>query len=98
MIRQLDLSSNQLIGSIPDSIGNMTSLQCVVDCCFSDSVDGNVVPLGKVVCSAALAEYLLTRVDCLPVIRQLDLSSNQLVGSIPDSVGNLKALTYVCGI
>ena len=46
-IRDLDLSSNRLIGSIPDGIGHVSWLGYVV----SDGVDAVVVCAGKVLCS-----------------------------------------------
>ena len=51
MIRHLDLSDNQLAGSIPDSIGHLKSLQYVCGMLCRDCVDANVADPGKAVCS-----------------------------------------------
>ena len=65
--------------------------------CIADGADVNVTDLGKgSVCSGVIVWCCGLSVGCYrPVIRHLDLSGNQLAGSIPDSIGNLTSLGYV---
>ena len=80
----LSLLDNQLSGSIPDSVGNLTSLQYVVECRVT-------LPWMR----TGLVPSWLCGGCCRCVVRHLDLSINRLTGSIPDSIGKLTSLTYV---
>ncbi|KAH0912178.1 hypothetical protein HID58_035499 [Brassica napus] len=76
------------------------------DCCFWDGVScdlktGNVIDLD--LCGSSLNGSLLSNsgVFKLQHLQSLNLSSNNLAGFLPDSIGNLKHLTvlqlYGCG-
>ena len=52
---------------------------------------------GNAVCSGVSDECMVKAAErefCRSMISQLELSSNHLSGSIPDSIGNLKSLSY----
>ena len=59
VFRYLDVSNNQLVGSIADSVGKLTSLQYVEEC----RLDAIVVGVGKAVWRVWLAGCGVRRVD-----------------------------------
>ncbi len=100
-VTQVDLSDNQLSGSIPPELGNLASLQYLG--LFSNQLSGSIPPeLGNL----ASLEYLVLyqnqltgsippEFDNLASLQQLVLWNNQLSGSIPPELGNLARLQYL---
>ncbi|WCJ18162.1 Receptor-like protein EIX2 [Euphorbia peplus] len=105
-IEVIDLATNKLHGRLPASIGSMSSL--VVFDLFVNSVEGGIPPsIGKLCnlkmfrlsgnnLTGNLPEFLEAN-NCepnsvLPSLVQLDLSSNRLVGDLPNWLDQLKNL------
>ncbi|GAQ92334.1 Protein kinase superfamily protein containing Leucine-rich repeats [Klebsormidium nitens] len=77
----LDLSYNSLFGPIPPELGNLTSLQNLY--IYKNSLSGPIPPqLGN-----------LTSLGNLAGLQYLDLSSNNLSGSVPSGLDSLTNLT-----
>ncbi|PRQ47150.1 putative leucine-rich repeat-containing, plant-type, leucine-rich repeat domain, L [Rosa chinensis] len=97
----LDLSYNQLEGGIPEGFQNLCSLESLT--LLSNSLSENIIDSIKTLsCAENTLETLNLRENqfwgSLPnlkrfsKLRELDLSSNQLNGSLPESVGQLSSL------
>nr|WCJ12456.1 LRR-RLK-4 [Solanum microdontum subsp. gigantophyllum] len=82
----LDLSHNNLIGSIPTSTHNLRNLQRSLPNCL-----GNVTSLRLIY----LASNIPTSLGNLKDLIMLDLSSNNMVGSLPPEIRNLKAANQI---
>jgi len=97
-VTQIDLSSNNLEGSIPSSIGNLINLKflTVEINHLSGSIPssiGNLVNLSDLrLNSNQLSGSIPSSMGNLVNLRYLDLYYNQLSGSIPSSIGNLASL------
>lgn len=97
----LDLRGNQLSGSIPLEIGNLTSLTYLY---LQENKLSGCIPsqIGNLKSLVALKLHE-NRIDCaipsnigdLRDLRQLDLSLNNLVGEIPVQLGKLGWLNYL---
>ncbi|KAM3306677.1 hypothetical protein P3S67_013547 [Capsicum chacoense] len=79
----LDFSGNNMVGSIPTSIGNLSGLQR-----FNLSSNKFKGFIGDHICQ-------LQHLGNLQDLVVLDLSSNNMVGSLPSEIGNLKAETQM---
>ncbi|EXB95298.1 LRR receptor-like serine/threonine-protein kinase FLS2 [Morus notabilis] len=106
-INVLDLASNNLHGKLPSSIGNMTSLT-YLDLSDNNVEGGIPSSIGKLcdlkfLCisgtnlTGALPDFLEGTQSChsrslLPSLQYLDLSNNQLVGKLPEWLGQVKSL------
>ncbi|PHT49691.1 hypothetical protein CQW23_09438 [Capsicum baccatum] len=87
----LDLTGNNLAGSIPMSNGNLRNLQGSLPNCL-----GKVTSLREIhVCSNILSSNTLQSLGNLKDLVVLDLSSNNMVGSLPLEIGNFKAATLI---
>ncbi|MFS7956952.1 putative protein kinase RLK-Pelle-LRR-XII-1 family [Helianthus anomalus] len=99
-LESIYLNNNQLLGHIPDAMGNLTSL-LLLD--FSSNMLEGVIPSSLGNCHNLLELYLndnklngeiptqLLHLSTLSI--QLDLSQNNLFGSLPIDVGDLKMLS-----
>ncbi len=100
-ITQLSLGSNQLNGSIPPEIGNLTLL-VYVRLYYNQlsgpipSEIGNLTALTALYLSSnQLSGAIPTEISNLTALTWLDLSSNQLNGVIPPEISYLSNLTYL---
>ena len=94
----LDLSRNQLSGTIPPEIGNLTNLT-YLNLGFN-KLTGSIPPeIGNLINLTYLGLYLNQLTGSIPPeignltnLEQLSLEGNQLTGSIPTEIGNLTHL------
>jgi Leucine-rich repeat (LRR) protein len=100
-LTSLILYHNQLTGSIPPEIGNLTNLTTLV--LYHNELTGEIPPeIGNLtnLIYLALHENQLTgsippEIGNLTNLRQLSLDFNQLTGSIPSEIGNLTNLDFL---
>ncbi|XP_020164473.1 receptor-like protein EIX1 [Aegilops tauschii subsp. strangulata] len=104
IIKELDLSSNKIVGQLPDAIGNMTSLQTLR---LGDNyLSGVKSELFGNLCNLSWLELWSNEIDQdmsdfmegFPVctkskLRSLDLSATNLTGRIPSSIKQWKNLS-----
>jgi Leucine-rich repeat (LRR) protein len=97
----LDLSSDQLTGSIPPEIGNLTNLTYLKlsENQLSGSIPseiGNLTNLTYLyLYDNQLSGSIPSEIGNLTNLTRLWLDNNQLTGSIPSEIGNLTNLTYL---
>lgn len=95
----LQLADNQLSGSIPAHIGNLTNLTYIYlsNNQLSGEIPaqiGNLTNLGSLLLSQnQLSGGIPAQIGNLTNLTQLYLGSNQLSGGIPATLGNLSSLT-----
>jgi len=95
----LDLSGNELTGSIPPEIGNLTNLTRLY--LNNNQLTGSIPPeignltnlTGLILFNNQLTGEIPSEIGNLTNLTQLYLNSNQLTGSIPPEIGNLTNLT-----
>jgi Leucine-rich repeat (LRR) protein len=100
-ITSLDLGGNQLSGSIPDSLGNLSNLQSLhlgfneLIGSIPDSI-GNLSNLQNLdLYSNQLSGSIPDSLSNLSHLQYLRLNFNQLSGTIPNSLGNLSNLQWL---
>ncbi|CAD6268258.1 unnamed protein product [Miscanthus lutarioriparius] len=94
------LDSNQFSGSIPSGIGNLTKLEILILCDnqFTSTIPPSLFRLDRLL-GIDLSQNLLS--GALPInislkqMNMMDLSTNHLVGSLPDSLGQLQMMSYL---
>ena len=95
---ELNLADNQLSGTIPAQLGNLTALQELN--LRSNQLSGSIPPeLGNLsqlrhlfLNGNQLSGSIPPQLGNLTALQELDLGSNQLSGSIPPELGNLSQL------
>ncbi len=95
----LALYSNQLSGSIPPEIGNLTVLTGLY--LWGNQLSGSILPeIGNLTALTVLSlsknqlsGAIPSEIGNLTALTELSLWGNQLTGSIPPEIGNLTALT-----
>ncbi|KAM4121977.1 hypothetical protein ACB094_01G047100 [Castanea mollissima] len=100
-LQVLDLSSSSVTGSIPPSLGGLSSLRRLY--LSGNSLTGSISSsLGNLsellildLSRNSLTGSLPSGFESLAKLTRLDLSSNYLSGSIPDGLGNLSSLEYL---
>lgn len=100
-ITSIDLSGNNLNGTIPSSMGRLVHLRTLD--LSSNQLSGSIPSsVGKLLhleklalASNKLSGPIPTSVSEMPSLVFLDLSSNQLNGSIPEYLTELKSLRYL---
>ncbi len=100
-VRTISLGFNQLSGSIPPELGNLTNLQSLV--LQGNQLNGSIPPeLGNLtnlqdlwLSSTQLSGSIPPELGNLTNLEFLDLYSNQLSGSIPPELGNLTNLEFL---
>ena len=100
-VQSLDLASNQLSGSIPVEVGDLSSLQHL----FLDEnlLSGTIPPqIGNLSSLTTLSLHhnqlsgtIPPQIGNLSSLTSVNLQANQLSGSIPVEVGNLSSLQYL---
>jgi Leucine-rich repeat (LRR) protein len=100
-VTQINLSNNQLTGTIPFQLGNLPNLKYLY-LNYNQLGDGIPPQLGNlsnltrlVLSSNQLIGNIPTLLGNLTSLTQLDLSYNQLSGSIPTQLGSLTNLTLL---
>ncbi len=98
-VTAITLQANNLVGSIPPEIGNLTELTILV--LYTNQLTGVIPPeignLTKLVSlnlpSNQLTGFIPPELGNLTSLTDLTLDNNQLAGSIPPEIGNLTNLT-----
>ena len=100
-VTELSLDWNQLSGSIPPEVGNLTNLQYLY--LRSNQLSGSIPPqLGNLtnlqelwLCENQLSGIIPPQLGNLANLQQLCLGVNQLGGSIPPELGSLTDLAWL---
>jgi Leucine-rich repeat (LRR) protein len=98
-VRSLDLSSNNLTGSLPPELGSLATLTSLG--LYNNQLSGEIPPeLGNLTNLTWLGLYnnqlsgeIPSELGGLTNLETLDLNSNQLTGEIPPDLGGLANLT-----
>lgn len=97
-LRLLDLSNNEISGSIPPEIGNLTQLNNLnlSDNSISGSIPSTIGNLSKLtnldLSDNNLSGSIPPEVGKLIELKNLDLGNNELTGSVPNELGKLSKL------
>jgi len=99
-LTELSLSSNNLVGTIPSGLGDLTTLTTLQ--LGSNSLSGSIpTELGNLTALEYLSFYNNSLTGTIPAqlgnltnLTYFSLTSNQLSGSIPSELGNLTSVTY----
>ncbi|KAL7249125.1 hypothetical protein ACSBR1_011318 [Camellia fascicularis] len=97
----LDLSDISFSGQLPESIGNLKTLNILYlfNCNLSGSIPASLWNLTQITdllfSSNSFSGQFPLPISNLAKLNGLDLSWNNLNGQIPDSLGNMSQLTYL---
>jgi Leucine-rich repeat (LRR) protein len=97
----IDLKYNNLTGSLPPELGNLTALHELL--LYSNQLTGSLPPeLGNLTALQVLSLHsnlltgsIPTELGNLTALQWLNLANNQLAGNIPTELGNLTALQWL---
>lgn len=97
-LKELDLSNNEISGSIPPEIGNLTNLTILN--LSNNNISGSIPPeVGKLenltnldLGNNNISGNIPAEVGNLSHLTSLNLGSNDLTGSVPEELGKLKNL------
>ncbi|XBH59732.1 hypothetical protein VPH35_114424 [Triticum aestivum] len=99
-LRYLSLSSNNMVGILPNRMGHLTNLS-LFDL-FYNNITGDIPPwLGNTsleylsLSSNHLTEPVLLRTMSCTILEDLDLSDNNITGVIPPWLGNCTSLIHL---
>jgi len=100
-LTELRLSSNNLVGTIPSGLGNLTTLERLSF--YDNSLTGTIpVELGNLtnltyfsLTSNQLSGSIPSELGNLTSVTYFALAINQLTGSIPAELGNLTSVAYL---
>ena len=98
-VTDVDLFENNLVGSLPGALGNLTELK-VLTLAFNSMLTGSIpTELGNLIALEQLALFgnnltgsIPSALGTLSKLQGLDVSGNDLTGSIPSELGNLTEL------
>ncbi|GKV48978.1 hypothetical protein SLEP1_g55750 [Rubroshorea leprosula] len=100
-LESINLSGNQLSGSIPDSIGQLSKLESIYLSVnqLSGSIPNSIGQLSKLesinLVLNQLSGSIPESIGQLSKLESIDCFGNQLNGSIPDSIGQLSKLESI---
>ncbi|KAL7249975.1 hypothetical protein ACSBR1_012042 [Camellia fascicularis] len=100
-LKQLAISGTNFSGTLPDSIGNLQSLNSleINECNFSGMIPSSIGNLAQLtILDLGLNKFwaqIPSSLGNLSQLTSLDLSENQLKGMIPSSISQLKHLEYL---
>jgi len=100
-VSQIELLWNNLTGTLPDEIGNITDLQILE--LYANQISGEIPAtignLAGLTCLSLRGNHLIgtipQEIENLINLEYLLLFENQLEGSIPSGIGNLVHLEYI---
>ncbi len=98
-VQSLNLGYNNLVGTVPTTLGNLTGLTLLdlYDNKLSGSISylSNLTKMQQAYLSINQLTGSIPDLSGLTSLQRLDLSYNQLTGSIPLELGNLTSLGYL---
>jgi hypothetical protein len=97
-VKVINLSNNNLSGTLPANLGNLTNLiSLTVNGAVGGSLPASMVSLLKLqvlsVSESNLEGSIPAWLGSMPVLNVLELSRNRLSGTIPPGLGNCKSLS-----